>query len=131
MTTGMRPRERRPGTLEFRLKAAEDSETYRQWLDTMRHQFLFMTPELCEHLLECHRKVGPLSQYRDFVALDHFNVRERIHTLRPPLLLIRGADDPNASPEYELEIHQAVPGSLYLKVQKCRPFSFRRKTRGS
>jgi len=30
ITTGMRPRERRPGTLEFRLKAAEDPETYRE-----------------------------------------------------------------------------------------------------
>jgi pimeloyl-ACP methyl ester carboxylesterase len=127
MTTGMRPRERRPGTLEFRLTAAEDPATYRQWLDTMRHQFLFMTSELAEHLLDCHRKVGPLSQYRDFVALDHFDVRERIHTLKPPLLLIRGADDPNLSPEYELEIHQAVPGSQYLKLKNTGHFPFAEK----
>jgi pimeloyl-ACP methyl ester carboxylesterase len=127
MTTGMRPRERRPGTLEFRLKAAEDSEAYREWLETMRHQFLFMEPELGDHLLECHRKVGPLSQYRDFVALDHFDVRKRIHTLKPPLLLIRGIDDPNSSPEYELEIHKAVPGSQYLKIKNAGHFPFAEK----
>jgi pimeloyl-ACP methyl ester carboxylesterase len=124
MTTGMRPRERAPGALEFRLRATADPETYRSWLATMRHQFLFMTPELGDHLVECHRRVGPLSQHRDFVAIDHFDVRERIHTLKPPLLLIRGVDDPASPPEYELEIHQAVPGSQYLKLKGCGHFPF-------
>ena len=127
MTTGMRPRERRQGTLEFRLKAAEDPETHRQWLETMRHQFLFMEPELGDHLIECHRKVGPLSQYRDFVVLDHFDVRARIHTLKPPLLLIRGVDDPNATAEYEREIHEAVPASQYLKLKNAGHFPFAEK----
>jgi 3-oxoadipate enol-lactonase len=124
MTTGMRPRERAPGTLEFRLKAAADPETYRHWLTTMRHQFLFMAPELAGHLVECHRRVGPLSQHRDFVVIDGFDVRQRIHTLKPPLLLIRGADDPAATPEYELEIHRAVPGSQYLRFKGCGHFPF-------
>ena len=124
MTTGMRPRERRPGTLEFRLKAAEDSATYREWLDTMRHQFLFMEPELGEHFVECHRKVGPLSQYRDFAVIDQFDVRNRIGTLKPALLLIKGADDPNLAPEYEREIHESVPGSQYLKFNKAGHFPF-------
>jgi pimeloyl-ACP methyl ester carboxylesterase len=127
ITTGMRPRERRPGTLEFRLKAAADPETYRQWLDTMRHQFLFMGPELGEHLVACHRKVGPLSQHGDFVVIDQFDVRARINTLKPPLLLIKGADDPAPSPEYELEIHEAVPGSQYLKIKNAGHFPFAEK----
>jgi pimeloyl-ACP methyl ester carboxylesterase len=124
MTTGMRPRERSPGTLDFRLKAATDPETYRVWLATMRHQFLFMAPELAEHLIECHRRVGPLSQHRDFVVLDNFDVRDRIHSLKPPLLLIRGGDDPAQRPEYEREIHQAVAGSKYLKLDGCGHFPF-------
>ncbi len=124
MTTGMRPRERAGGALEFRLKAAADPGTYRQWLETMRHQFLFMKPELRDHLVECHRRVGPLSQHRDFMAIDHFDVRERIHTLAPPLLLIRGVDDPASTPEYELEIHNAVSGSQYLKLKHAGHFPF-------
>ena len=80
MTTGMRPRERAPGALELRSKATADPESYRQWLELMRHQFLSMEPELAERLVECHRRVGPLSQYRDFVAIDQFDVRDRIHT---------------------------------------------------
>jgi pimeloyl-ACP methyl ester carboxylesterase len=124
MTTGMRPRERKPGTLEFRLKAAEDSQVYGEWLETMRHQFLFMEPELAEHLVDCHRRVGPLSQYRDFVVIDRFDVRERIHTLKPPLLLIKGADDPAAGPEYEREIHEALPGSTYLRFKNAGHFPF-------
>jgi pimeloyl-ACP methyl ester carboxylesterase len=127
MTTGMRPRERAPGALELRLRAAADSETYRTWLETMRHQFLFMISELGDHLVECHRRVGPLSQYRDFVVIDHFDVRDRINTLKPPLLLIRGVDDPASTPEYELEIHQAVPGSQYLKFKGCGHFPFAEK----
>jgi pimeloyl-ACP methyl ester carboxylesterase len=129
MTTGMRPRERRPGTLEFRLNAVKDPAVYGQWLDAMRHQFLFMAPELAERLVQCHRKVGPLSQYRDFVAIDGFDVRDRINTLKPRLLLIKGADDPNLSPEYELEIHQAVPGSQYLKFNNAGHFPFAEKPR--
>jgi pimeloyl-ACP methyl ester carboxylesterase len=127
MTTGMRPRERRPGTLEFRLKAAEDPETYRQWLEAMGHQFLFMDPALADHLIECHGRVGPLSQYRDFELLDRFDVRGRINELKPPLLLIRGADDPNQGPDYELEIQQAVPGSQYLRLKNAGHFPFAEK----
>jgi len=124
MTTGMRPRERAPGALELRSKATADPESYRQWLELMRHQFSFMEPELGERLVECHRRVGPLSQYRDFVAIDQFDVRDRIHTLEPPLLLIRGVDDPAKTPEYELEIHQAVAGSQYVKLNGCGHFPF-------
>ena len=61
--------------------------------------------------------MGPLSQYHDFVAIDNFDVRNRIQSLRPPLLLVRGLDDPGSPPEYELEIHRAVPGSRYLKLK--------------
>jgi 3-oxoadipate enol-lactonase len=124
ITTGMRPRERQPGTLEFRLKAAEDAATHEQWLKAMRQQFLFMTPELADQLLQRHRQVGPLSQYHDFVAIDGFDVRGRIHTLKPPLLLIKGEDDPAARPEYEREIYAAVPGSKYVTFKNAGHFPF-------
>ena len=122
MTIAMRPKERRPGTLEFRLKAAEDPQVYRQWKDAMAHTMMFMEPDLRDHLLECHDKVGPISQHRDLVIIDQFDVRDRIATLQPPLLLIRGVDDPGKPPEYELEIHQAVPGSQYLKLDQAGHF---------
>lgn len=127
MTTGMRPRDRAPGALALRLKAAADPQAYQQWLDLMRHQFLFMTPDLAARLVECHRRVGPMSQYRDFVAIDGFDVRQRIHTLKPRLLLIRGVDDPAKTPEYEREIHEAVPGSQYVKLTGCGHFPFAEK----
>src|SRR4030095_10934717 len=69
MTVAMRPRERRPGTLEFRLKAAADPETYREWIETMRHQFLFMESELGERLVECHRTLRTLSPDHVFIVL--------------------------------------------------------------
>jgi pimeloyl-ACP methyl ester carboxylesterase len=124
MTAAMRPRERQPGTLEFRLKAAEEPEAYDKWLEAMRHNMMFIDRPLREHLIECHRKVGPLSQHHDFTLLDQFDVRHRINTLQPPLLLIRGADDPAVRPEYELEIHRAVAGSRYLKLGNAGHFPF-------
>jgi pimeloyl-ACP methyl ester carboxylesterase len=88
----------------------------------MAHTMMFMEPDLRDHLLECHDKVGPVSQYRDLVTIDQFDVRNRINTLKPPLLLIRGVDDPGTPPEYELEIHQAVPGSRYLRLDRAGHF---------
>jgi pimeloyl-ACP methyl ester carboxylesterase len=127
MTVAMRPKERAPAALELRLKAAKDPEVYRQWLDLNRHNMMFIDPELRERLIECHRKVGPMSQHDDFVVIDQFDVRDRIHTLKPPLLLIRGTDDPGSPPEYELEIHLAVPNSQYLKFNNAGHFPFAEK----
>jgi len=55
-------------------------------------------------------------------VIDQFDVRDRISTLKPPLLLIRGADDPGSPPEYETEIHRAVPGSHYLRLNHAGHF---------
>jgi len=122
MTVAMRPKERAPGALEMRLRAAEDTVAYQEWREFQRHAMKFVDPELRERLMERHKKVGPISQYQDIVTIDRFDVRDRIHTLRPPLLLIRGVDDPGSPPEYELEIHQAVPGSRYLRLPSAGHF---------
>ena len=127
MTVAMRPKERPRSALELRLNAAQDAEINRQWLDLMRHNMKFIEPDLREHLVECHRKVGPMSQHDDFVVIDQFDVRDRISTLKPPLLLIRGADDPASPPEYEMEIHRAVAGSQYLKLSDAGHFPMAEK----
>ena len=57
-----------------------------------------------------------MSQYHDLKTIDAFDVRDRIATLKPKLLLLRGLDDPGKPPEYEKEIHEAVPGSQYMKL---------------
>ena len=93
----------------------------------MRHAMLFIEPELRERLIECHRKVGPISQYNDLLVIDRFDVRDRIGSLKPPLLLIRGVDDPMEPPEYELEIHEMVPGSKYLKLGQAGHFPMAEK----
>ncbi len=122
MTVAMRPKERRPGTLEMRLRATEDPEVRRQWLEFNRGAMKFVEPGLRERLLQRHDQVGPISQYNDLVTIDRFDVRDRIGTLKPKLVLIRGVDDPGAPPEYELEIQQAVPGSRYLKLERAGHF---------
>lgn len=122
MTIAMRPKERAPGTLEFRLNASKDATVLEEWLDAMRHSMMFVDEELREELIECHRTVGPISQYNDLVTLDKFDVRDRIGELNAPLTLVRGMDDPGKPAEYELEIHKAVPGSKYLKLDNAGHF---------
>jgi pimeloyl-ACP methyl ester carboxylesterase len=122
MTVAMRPKQRAPGTLEFRLRATQDTAVYEDWLNAMRHAMQWVDPELREELIACHRQVGPLSQHRDLVVIDRFDVRDRIGSLAPPLLLIRGLDDPGAPPEYEREIHEAVPDSQYITLHEAGHF---------
>jgi 3-oxoadipate enol-lactonase len=116
MTVAMRPKERPPGTYELRLRAAEDGAAYEEWIRFQRHAMKFVAPDLRERLMERHRQVGPVSQYHDLIAIDSFDVRDRIHTLGAALLLIRGADDPTHPPDYEQELHEAVPGSRYIRL---------------
>jgi pimeloyl-ACP methyl ester carboxylesterase len=77
----------------------------------------FVEPGLRERLVERHRQVGPMSQYNDLMTIDAFDVRDRIQTLKPKLLLMRGMNDHGNPPEYEKEIHEAVSGSQYLPLQ--------------
>ena len=122
MTVAARPKTRPPGTYELRLRAAEDAAVYEEWLAYQRHAMQLVEPGLRERLLQRHRQVGPLSQYHDLVAIDAFDVRDRLDTLRPRLLLLRGLDDPTTPPEYEKEIHEAVPGSRYVELRGAGHF---------
>ena len=117
------PKPRAPGTYEMRLRAAEDEKVYEEeWIAHQRRAMKFVEAGLRDRLLERHRQVGPLSQYHDLKTIDAFDVRDRVAKLKPKLLLIRGMDDPGNPPEYEKEIHQAVPGSRYIKLHAAGHF---------
>jgi pimeloyl-ACP methyl ester carboxylesterase len=122
MTVAMRPKVRAPGTYEMRLRAPEDPEVYEEWLAFQRKAMYLVEPELRERLMERHRQVGPMSQYHDLMAIDTFDVRERIASLKPKLLLLRGLRDHGNPPEYEKEIHDAVPGSRYVTLPEAGHF---------
>ena len=122
MTVAMRPKERAPGSLEFRLNAAKGGEPMQKWLDSMEHMLMFVEPDLRGELMECHKKVGPISQHNDLLTIDRFDARDRIHKLKAPLTLVRGVDDPMQPDEYEMEIHEAVPGSRYIKLERAGHF---------
>jgi pimeloyl-ACP methyl ester carboxylesterase len=122
MTVAMRPKSRAPGTYALRQQAAADPAVYAQWLDAMRSVMQHVAPAFRDQLIAFHEQVGPLSQYHDLLVIDQFDVRQRISALKPPLLLIRGLDDPSAPEAYEQEIHQAVPGSQYLTLHQAGHF---------
>ena len=118
MTVAARPKVRAPDTYEMRLRAAKDPQAYEaEWIAFQRHAMQFVEPGLRERLMERHRQVGPMSQYHDLMTIDAFDVRDRIATLKPKLLLLRGLNDHGNPPEYEKEIHEAVPGSQYIKLE--------------
>ena len=117
MTVAARPKVRSPGTYEMRLKALEDPKVYEEWLQFQLRAMQFVEPGLRERLMARHRQVGPLSQYHDLKTIDAFDVRDRIAALKPKLLLLRGLDDHGNPPEYEKEIHEAVPGSRYIPMK--------------
>ena len=122
MTVAARPKVRAPGTYELRLRAPEDPKVYDEWLAFQRSAMHLVEPELRERLMERHRQVGPISQYNDLMAIDTFDVRDRISTLKPKLLLLRGLRDHGNPPEYEKEIHEAVPGSKYVRIEDAGHF---------
>jgi pimeloyl-ACP methyl ester carboxylesterase len=122
MTVAARPKTRAPGTYELRLRAPEDPKVYEEWLAFQRKAMYLVEPGLRERLMERHRQVGPMSQYHDLMAIDTFDVRDRIATLKPRLLLLRGLLDHGNPPKYEKEMHEAVPGSKYIELDDAGHF---------
>jgi pimeloyl-ACP methyl ester carboxylesterase len=122
MTVAARPKTRTPGTYELRVRAAEDPKVYEEWLDYQRNAMHLVEPGLRERLMERHRQVGPMSQHHDLKTIDAFDVRDRIATLQPKLLLLRGLQDHGNPPKYEKEIHDAVPGSKYVELPDAGHF---------
>jgi len=123
MTVAIRPKTRTPNAYQMRLDAAEQGgEAYEEWLEYQEHALMFVESPLKEQLMERHKQVGPLSQYRDLVTIDQFDVRDRIDDLQAPLLLIRGNDDPTSPPQYEEEILAAVPSARLLRLDQAGHF---------
>ncbi|HYC44422.1 MAG TPA: alpha/beta hydrolase [Burkholderiales bacterium] len=123
MTVAARPKVRAPDTYEMRLRAAKDPKAYEEeWIPFQRRAMHLVEPALRERLMERHRRVGPMSQYHDLMAIDTFDVRDRIATLKPKLLLLRGLQDHGKPPPYEKEIHEAVRGSEYVELEDAGHF---------
>ena len=122
MTVADRPKVRAPGTYELRLNAVKDPKVYEDWIAFQLKAMKFVEPGLRERLMERHRQVGPMSQYHDLKTIDAFDVRDRLSTLKPRLLLLRGLEDPNNPPKYEKEMHQAVTGSRYVELSGAGHF---------
>lgn len=123
MTVAARPKTRAPGTYDMRLRAEQDPKVYEdEWIAFQRAAMHLVEPGLRERLVEKHRQVGPMSQYHDLMTIDAFDVRDRIATLKPKLLLLRGLLDHGNPPPYEKEIHEAVRGSKYIELPDAGHF---------
>jgi 2-succinyl-6-hydroxy-2,4-cyclohexadiene-1-carboxylate synthase len=121
-STSLAAGEQDPSVLELRLKAAEDPAVYEQWFARQRHAMKWVEPELADLLMERHRQVGPMSQYRDLAMLRSRDVRDRIDSLKPQVLLVHGEDDPISARSGEPEMHQAIAGSVYEVLPRSGHF---------
>lgn len=126
-TAGFRASVPPPGRLELRLRAAAgENAAYDEWFSFQREAMKWVEPTLREHLMERHRQVGPLSQYHDLATLFAWGVEDRVHTLQPKLLLVRGADDFNsgarATGERDHEFVDAVPGAKLVILERAGHF---------
>lgn len=111
------------GRTDMRQKAATGgTEDYEKWIEFQRNRMMWVEPETRERLIECHRRVGPMAQYKMLAAHHHFDVLDRLHTLQPRLLLIRGVDDPVNPPDTEREVHDKVAGSELVYLPKAGHF---------
>jgi 4,5:9,10-diseco-3-hydroxy-5,9,17-trioxoandrosta-1(10),2-diene-4-oate hydrolase len=122
MTAAMRPKGVKPEVFAQRLRAAKDPVELNNWLDAMRKVMGYVEPSFRDELLDLHRRIGPKSQHDDLVVMESFDVRDRVATLKPKLLLIQGADRHVAPGDFEGEIHQAVPGSKLMTLQGAGHF---------
>ena len=122
MTIAMRPKQRHPGALQFRLDAADNPETYEKWVDMMDGVMHFVEPDLRASLLQRHREVGPVAQYRDLVVIDRFDVRDRIHSLQDSDVV----DSRRGRPIGHRRLRRGnSPGGARLQTAQdegCRPF---------
>ena len=115
--------EARSGLLDSCLKAATgNAQAVDAWLDFHRQITTWVAPDLRAHLLTRQLQVGPMSQHRMLLAIYGFDVRERIESLRTPLLLIRGADDVLNPPPVERELHAEIPGSRFVSLPQAGHF---------
>ena len=115
--------EARSGLLDNCLKAASgDPEAYEKWLAFHRQILVWVAPETRERLLAAQRRVGPMAQYHMLRAIYSFDVQERVASLKPPLLLIRGSDDPLDPAPVEQELHARIAGSKLILLPKAGHF---------
>jgi pimeloyl-ACP methyl ester carboxylesterase len=111
------------GRVDMRLAAARgDPGAYEKWVEFQKNRMMWVAPELREKLVERHRQVGPMSQYKMLAAHHDFDVMDRLHSLKPKLLLIRGVDDPVNPPDTEKEVHDKVEGSKLVYLSNAGHF---------
>src|SRR5688500_323562 len=63
MTVAARPKVRKPGTYEMRLRALEDPAVYEEWVAFQRPAIKFVEAGLRERLIGRHLQIGPLGRY--------------------------------------------------------------------
>lgn len=108
---------------EMRLRAhRREPGAYEEWIHFQEHHLMWVEPGLRAQLVDWHRQVGPHGQYQSLEAYCRFDVYERLPTLKPKLLLIRGDDDPGDAPQGEQLIHAAVPGSQLIRLKQAGHF---------
>ncbi|MCB0150399.1 MAG: alpha/beta fold hydrolase, partial [Caldilineaceae bacterium] len=57
------------------------------------------------------RENDPAAMYNDFVAVESYDVRDRITTLEVPSLILCGRNDRMTPPALSIALHESIEGS--------------------
>jgi pimeloyl-ACP methyl ester carboxylesterase len=121
-TASMRRGQMGPDRLELRLKAAAgDEAAYKNWYDFNERAMEWVEPGLRAKLMKAHVAVGPMGQYK-YLTTPGNDQTDRIASLKPKLLLIRGKSDIVQPEDHMQEVHEAVPGSRLVRMDNAGHF---------
>ncbi|HQY91127.1 alpha/beta hydrolase [Caldilinea sp.] len=72
-----------------------------------------------EHYLRALRENDPQTLYGDFIAVEAFDVRDRLEMLRTPTLILCGRHDRMTPPALSKTLHERIPGSQLHFIEEA------------
>ena len=78
------------------------------------------TPERLKELaVKRMRETRPTVLHGDFLACNDFDVDERLAEITSPTLIICGSEDKMTSPKYSKNLHEHIPHSKYVIIDRA------------
>jgi pimeloyl-ACP methyl ester carboxylesterase len=97
---------------------SEDPEAFFQSID----QFAFSSAApkaLRERFTRVTRKCPPSVIFNDFKACDHFDIRNRLHEIKLPTLVLCGDEDQLTPAKYSRYLHENIVASLLVLIPQA------------
>lgn len=87
------------------------------WVEWMKENYGSLPPEEQATLIEKHLEIGPLAQLNDLLCCDRFDIRERVHEIRVPTLVICGGQDTMTPTKFTNYLAEKIPGAKKVIIE--------------